>query len=51
MGNVIVDEKITLYWISEDKECQNVNLNLLTVKSDEGLEKRSMNVTRNWTTN
>ena len=44
MGNVIVGENITLYWLSGDIGCKNVNLNSLTMKSEEGLEKRSMNV-------
>jgi hypothetical protein len=52
VGYIIVDEKVTLCWISEGIGCKNVNLNLLTMKSEEGLEKRSMNVilVRNGTT-
>jgi hypothetical protein len=41
---MIVDEKVALYWISEDIGGKNVSLNLLTMKSEEGLEKRSMKV-------
>jgi hypothetical protein len=36
VGNILVDGKITLCWISEGTECKNVNLNLLTMTSEAG---------------